>query len=96
MPRTERKLTCDLQRGRLDGSYILSDVVFMGTGRKYGPVNLGATGIENWLNAHPCNWLCCSSWNNWNGAKKCLVQPVFSNTMTLDVVTGYSTRSRSR
>ena len=80
------ELMCDLQGGRLDDSYVLSDVVIMSMGKKYGPTDLGATGIENWLNAHQCNRLCCSSWKKWCGAK-CLIEPVFSTTMTLDVVT---------
>ena len=80
------ELLCDLQGGRHDSSYVLSDVVIMSASKKYGITDLGVTGIENWLHGHQCNQLCCPSWKNWSGARR-LIQPVFSSTLAMDVTT---------
>ena len=90
-----RELLCDLQGGRIDSSYVLSDVVIMSMSKKYGKTDLGPTGIENWLHAHRCNQLCCQSWKNWTGAR-CLIRPVFSTTLSLDVATAPAVRHDCR
>jgi hypothetical protein len=54
--------------------------------KKFGKTDLGPTGIENWLHSHRCTQFCSPSWKNWSGAR-CLIEPVFSTTMTLDVAT---------
>ena len=77
---------CDLQGGRVDESYVLSDAVMMSMGKKYWNTDLGAMGIENWLSAHQCNAFCCKSWKNWTGARS-LIRPVFSSTTVFDAST---------
>ena len=80
------ELLCDLQGGKVGESYILSDVVMMSMSKKYGNTNLGPTGIENWLHSHRCTQFCSSGWKKWSGAQ-CLIAPVFSTTLTLDLAT---------
>ena len=51
-------LLCDLQGGRRDGHYILTDPVICSEDQKFGATDLGPKGIENFFAHHVCNKFC--------------------------------------
>jgi len=55
-------LLCDLQGGRFDDRYVLTDPIVLSAERKFGLGDLGADGIANFFYHHKCNALCRSNW----------------------------------
>ena len=56
------ELLCDLQGGRYEDCYVLTDPVMMSLDRKYGPTDLGERGVSNFFAHHRCSELCHPSW----------------------------------
>ncbi|CAE7524460.1 POL2A [Symbiodinium sp. KB8] len=55
-------LLCDLQGGRYDGFYILTDPVIHSKGKEFGGTDLGQEGIENFMAHHRCGRFCDPNW----------------------------------
>mmetsp|Transcript_15818 Transcript_15818/g.34901 ORF Transcript_15818/g.34901 Transcript_15818/m.34901 type:complete len:310 (+) Transcript_15818:47-976(+) len=55
-------LLCDLQGGRYDGFYVLTDPVIHSKNKEFGGTDLGADGIENFMAHHRCGRFCSPSW----------------------------------
>eukprot|EP00933_Yihiella_yeosuensis_P072221 TRINITY_DN80563_c0_g1_i1.p1 TRINITY_DN80563_c0_g1~~TRINITY_DN80563_c0_g1_i1.p1 ORF type:complete len:268 (-),score=29.02 TRINITY_DN80563_c0_g1_i1:252-1055(-) len=57
-----KQLLCDLQGGKQDGCYVLTDPVICSEDEQFGVTDLGRAGIQNFFFYHRCNKLCRSSW----------------------------------
>jgi len=57
-----RYLLCDLQGGRYNGYYILTDPVIHSKSKEFGGTDLGAEGIENFMAHHVCGRFCSPNW----------------------------------
>jgi hypothetical protein len=55
-------LLCDLQGGRYNGYYILTDPVILSTTKEFGGTDLGEEGINNFMAHHRCGRFCNPSW----------------------------------
>ncbi|CAE7606874.1 mhkC [Symbiodinium natans] len=55
-------LLCDLQGGRYDGFYILTDPVIHSKGKEFGGTDLGQEGIDNFMAHHRCGRFCDPNW----------------------------------
>eukprot|EP00435_Cladocopium_sp_Y103_P006797 s249_g2.t1 len=55
-------LLCDLQGGRYDGFYVLTDPVIHSRNKEFGGTDLGADGIENFMAHHRCGRFCSPNW----------------------------------
>mmetsp|Transcript_37900 Transcript_37900/g.80533 ORF Transcript_37900/g.80533 Transcript_37900/m.80533 type:complete len:456 (+) Transcript_37900:106-1473(+) len=53
---------CDLQGGRYDDCYVLTDPVILSPSRKYGVTDLGQMGIDHFFSQHRCTSCCKESW----------------------------------
>ena len=60
-------LLCDLQGGRYEDCFVLTDPVVMSRSRTYGVTDLGFAGISNFFAHHKCNRYCKASWKKVNG-----------------------------
>jgi hypothetical protein len=49
-----QEVLCDLQGGRFDSCYVLTDPVIMSRAGEYGVTDLGASGISNFFFHHKC------------------------------------------
>jgi hypothetical protein len=61
---------CDLQGGRYDSCYVLTDPVIMSCTGTYGPTDLGLHGISNFMAHHKCNHFCQRHWKKHPAAQK--------------------------
>lgn len=57
-----RLLLCDLQGGRYNDGYVLSDPVIMSKAHSCGPADLGMDGIMSFFQRHRCDAFCNRSW----------------------------------
>ena len=57
-----QEVLCDLQGGRYDTCYVLTDPVIMSRTGTYGTTDLGAHGISNFFFHHKCNQFCKAHW----------------------------------
>lgn len=71
-------ILCDLQGGMSGNEFVLTDPVVLSQKKQYGPTDLGADGISNFMAHHTCTCLCEASWAKPVAAKKCL--PVVKGT----------------
>ena len=55
-------LVCDLQGGRYDGYYMITDPVVLSLGREFGATDLGPVGISNFMAHHKCTRFCNPDW----------------------------------
>ncbi|KAK6516265.1 hypothetical protein TWF506_006174 [Arthrobotrys conoides] len=55
-------LLCDLQGGRYNDGYVLSDPVIMSKNQNCGPADLGMDGIMSFFQRHKCGAFCDGSW----------------------------------
>ena len=72
------QLLCDLQGGRYDDYWILTDPVICSTQRSFGPTDLGPSGIDNFFAHHECNKY-CRGWSRPSCPQKCF-RPVAGTT----------------
>ncbi|KAF3932918.1 hypothetical protein ABW20_dc0100770 [Dactylellina cionopaga] len=56
-------LLCDLQGGRYNNGYILTDPVIMSRDQSCGPADLGLDGIKAFFDKHHCGPFCSRSWS---------------------------------
>ncbi|KAF3901735.1 hypothetical protein AA313_de0201197 [Arthrobotrys entomopaga] len=56
-------LLCDLQGGRYNDGYVLSDPVIMSRAQNCGPADLGMDGIMPFFQRHKCGAFCKSTWS---------------------------------
>ena len=64
-----QELLCDLQGGRYDTCYVLTDPVVMSRTGVYGATDLGANGISNFFFHHKCNQFCKPHWRKVQAAQ---------------------------
>jgi hypothetical protein len=62
-----RELLCDLQGGRYDSCYVLTDPVVMSRTRQYGVTDLGIDGMSNFFHHHRCSEFCRPHWQKFSG-----------------------------
>ncbi|KAK6357589.1 hypothetical protein TWF718_001897 [Orbilia javanica] len=55
-------LLCDLQGGRYNNGYVLTDPVIMSKANNCGPADLGIDGIMSFFQRHKCGAFCDRSW----------------------------------
>merc|ERR1719502_2020314 len=55
-------LLCDLQGGRYDGYYVLTDPVIHSKDKEFGGTDLGQDGIDNFMAHHKCGRFCNPNW----------------------------------
>jgi len=55
-------LLCDLQGGRYDGYYVLTDPVIHSRAKEFGGTDLGQEGIDNFMAHHRCGRFCNPNW----------------------------------
>ncbi|KAK6542553.1 hypothetical protein TWF694_006499 [Orbilia ellipsospora] len=56
-------LLCDLQGGRYNNGYVLSDPVIMSRVQNCGPADLGMDGIMSFFQRHKCGAFCKRDWS---------------------------------
>eukprot|EP00440_Ansanella_granifera_P046868 gb/GFBE01050749.1/.p1 GENE.gb/GFBE01050749.1/~~gb/GFBE01050749.1/.p1 ORF type:complete len:322 (+),score=74.14 gb/GFBE01050749.1/:1-966(+) len=57
-----KHLLCDLQGGRYDGYYVLTDPVIHSKNKEFGGTDLGQDGIDNFMAHHKCGRFCNPNW----------------------------------
>lgn len=55
-------VVCDLQGGRYDGYYVLTDPVILSSKKEFGGGDLGQQGIDNFMAHHKCGRYCKPHW----------------------------------
>ena len=53
-----KELLCDVQGGKYERSYVLTDPIIMSRDRKYGPTDLGLDGMSTFFSQHRCSKHC--------------------------------------
>ncbi|KAK6508978.1 hypothetical protein TWF481_003744 [Arthrobotrys musiformis] len=56
-------LLCDLQGGRYNDGFVLTDPVIMSKDQEYGPADLGLDGIRSFFDGHRCSEFCRRGWS---------------------------------
>jgi hypothetical protein len=88
-----RELLCDVQGGKYESCYVLTDPVVMSLERKYGPTDLGEGGISNFFHHHKCSRFCKQHWQKFLCAKSSI--PVHEGT-TMESLTDARASSSGR
>jgi hypothetical protein len=88
-----QELLCDVQGGKYDSCYVLTDPVVMSLERKYGPTDLGEGGISNFFHHHKCSRFCKPHWQKFLGARSTI--PVQEGT-TMESITDARASSAGR
>jgi len=87
-----REVLCDLQGGRYDTCYVLTDPAILSRSGKYGPADLGAKGISNFFFNHKCSKFCRPHWR-----EESVPMRHFDTVpgTTMEIARGYSRRTGS-
>lgn len=56
------RLVCDLQGGKYDDFFVLTDPVVCSKDESFGATDLGQAGMENFFAHHRCNEFCSRGW----------------------------------
>ena len=82
-----QELLCDLQGGRYESCYVLTDPVIMSRSGGYGVTDLGAHGISNFFAHHKCGKFCSPTWRKEQKPRACF-KAVEGTTMSNDTQHG--------